>query len=491
MNNYLKALEANTNYTHTENGALTHKSTLNAVLDMFALGGSYRSRSDDDVIALFAKAFQEDEVLALKCLFYLYDVRCGQGQRRFFRVCAKWLAKERPEAIARNLKHIPTFGRWDMLYAFDGTALEKQAYTLMANQLMLDLDSKTPSLLAKWLKSINTSNAESCRLGHKTRKFLGMTAKQYRKTLAILRNRIKVLERLMSEKRWDEIEFDKIPSRAGLIYRNAFARNDFLKARYEQFMKNKETRVNANVLNPVDIVEECLKKWSLTETERMALNKYWENLKDYYDGREENGLAVVDVSGSMNGKPMAAAIAMGAYIAERGHGPFANNFITFSEQPHLVKFIGADIYAKANKARDADWGNNTNLKAVFDLMLSTALANHTAQKDMPTRLYIFSDMEFDEGLGYCTWHCHDPNAHYKVRTLLEDITQEWGEHGYKLPNIIFWNLNARNDNIPALGEDFSYVSGFSMNMVEQILSGKTNVDLMLEKLNSDRYKVIN
>ena len=485
---YLNNLKQANNYIITENGATSHASTLNGLMDLFALGGAYRSRSDDDCITLFKKAFEEDESYAMKCLYYIRDIRGGQGERRFFRVILKWLADNHADAVLRNMEYIPLMGRWDDLYVLDGTPLEKDMYKFMKKQFLLDLNCKTPSLLAKWLKSENASSKESRRLALKTMQAFDMKPKMYRKTLAILRERIKVLERLMSEGRFDEIEFDKIPSRAGIIYRNAFARNDMTKARYEAFIKSKETKVNAGALYPVDVAHRAFRASRLPydDPERLALQKYWENLPNYYGDREENGIAVVDVSGSMTGTPMEAAVSLGAYIAEKAHGPFANHFITFSARPELVEFNGVDITDKLNRCANADWGANTNLEAVFDMLLNVALANNTPQEDMPTRLYIFSDMEFDAALQeWCRW-----DTVFNPDTLVEGIAKKWTAHGYRMPDIVFWNLDARQNNIPAIGEGFSYISGFSPVMIEQVLSGKTGLDLVMEKLNSERYKNI-
>ena len=198
MNKFMNGMANATNYTYTENGAVTHKTTKSDLLDMFAMGAAMRTRSDEDVILMFRKAFKENPVYALKCLFYIRDVRGGQGERRFFRVVMKDLAKFDTAAARRNLKFVPEFGRWDDLYVFVGTPLETDALQIMKDQLALDVECKTPSLLAKWLKSENTSSVESRRLGNITREFFGMSHKQYRKTLSILRERINVLERLMS-----------------------------------------------------------------------------------------------------------------------------------------------------------------------------------------------------------------------------------------------------------------------------------------------------
>lgn len=494
MNTFMNAMKQDTNFTLTENGAITHKSTLNGLMDLFALGGAYRQRTDADCITLFKAAFDEDEAYALKCLFYLRDVRGGQGERRFFRVVSRWLAFNETAAMRRNLKFVPEYGRWDDFYVFVGTPLEDEAFKIMRHQLALDVSCKTPSLLAKWLKSENTSSKESRRLATISRNHFHMTPKEYRKTLSVLRERIRIVERLMSENRWDEIEFDKIPSRAGIIYRNAFARRDMIKAKYEAFAKDTETTVNAGALYPHDIAHRAFdsRYKSLEESERLMLQKYWDNLPNFYGDNVENGIAVVDVSGSMSGVPMEAAVSMGAYIADKAHGPFANHFITFSGSPKLVKFEGADITDKLCRCVSADWGMNTNIEAVFDMLLATATKQSVRAEDMPERVYIFSDMEFDRCVtsnhvtgGWCRGM-----ETQQINTLFEDMKAKWARCGYKMPSCVFWNLNARNNNIPAIGDGFSYVSGFSPVMIQQILSGRDGLDLVLEKLDSERYAQI-
>ena len=500
MNNFLSSLKNETNYDYTENGAITHKHTDSAILDMFAVGGAYRNRSDDDCIWLFKRALDENETLALKCLFYLRDCRGGQGERRFFRVCFSWLADARSDLARRNLINISEYGRWDdLIYSCLDTSLEKNAFSIIRKQLMLDMQCKTPSLLAKWMPSENASSYKTKAAAAKLRNYLGLSHKEYRLMLSELRARINVLERLMSANEWDKIEFDKIPSKAGLLYKNAFARRDIIAKKYETFVKSNSTKVNADVLNPVDIAHEAFYANRKDNVDRAALQKYWDNLKDYYNGREENGIAIIDTSGSMWGQPLEAAVSMGAYIAERGHGPFANHFITFSAYPDLIEFKGVDIVDKFQRAGQANWGGNTNIEAVFDLMLQTALKNHTSLEDMPQTLYIFSDMEFDscitsgesyeEAWGYYRYKLlRGENA---INTLFENISKKWDSYGYKLPRVIFWNLDCRNGiNIPAFGKKFSYVSGFNMNMVETILGGKDGYDLMIEKLMSERYAII-
>ena len=514
MNTLIEILKSAQNLTNTENGGITHSTTNSKVLDMFGIGAAYRKRTDEDIISLFKGAFAEDKELALKCLFYIRDVRGGQGERRFFRVAFRWLCDNYSETARLNLKNVAEYGRWDdLIYSTIDTRVEKTAFLLIKKQLTLDLQSKTPSLLAKWMPSQNASSKKTKQTGYKLAKFMGLSNEEYRKCLSLLRKKINIIERLMSENRWDEIEFDKIPSRAGMIYRNAFARKDIIAEKYRRFMKNKNTKVNASTLYPHEIVSKVwninLYRTPIYDVERQTLQKYWDNLPDYYNGRKENGIAIVDTSGSMWGTPMNAALSLGAYIADKAHGPFANHFITFSSNPHLIKFEGEDIVDKFWKAKDAEWGNNTNIKKVFDLLLSVALDQRVKKEDMPTRLYIFSDMEFDSAFsdkfinhGFFNMTFNNmldggPFNNFKTfnnfafNSDIEKIKKEWANYGYELPEIVFWNLDAREKHIPAIGEGFSYVSGFSPSMIEQILGGKTGYELMIEKLiNSGRYDAI-
>lgn len=510
MNELLKGLKTASNVTTTANGATTYKSTMNKVYDLFATGAAMRNASEEDCILLFKNAYEEDKSLALKCVFYLRDVRGGQGERRFFRACINWLGKHYPRETQNLIKQIPEFGRWDDLYSLVGTSVEKDMFKFMYDQAVLDVSCQTPSLLAKWLKSENTSSQESRKLATKTREAFGLSPREYRKMLSALRTRINIVETLMSQNRWDEIEFDKLPSRAGLIYKNAFARHDVTKARYEKFMKDETTKVNAGTLYPYDVVHEVTKLWGhnayngwwgynnfelkvgVDDVNRLAVNKYWDNLTDYFHKATLNALAVIDTSGSMTSSvmnsgvcPMDIAISLGLYCAERANGPFKNHFISFSSRPQLIETVGVDFCDKVSRIYRQNLCENTNIEATFDLILNTAVKNHLNQKDLPENIIVISDMQFDAGRGY-----YIRNG---VGSLMENIERKWNSYGYKMPKLVYWNVNATvsNGNMPMQDkEGVTYVSGASPVTFEMIMSGKTSIDLMMDKLLSERYKEI-
>lgn len=505
MNTMLNAMQEDANYKLTENGGVALNSTRNEVLDMFALCGAYRTRTEDECIFMFKRAFEVDADLALKCLFYLGDCRGGQGERRFFRVCFKWLANEYPEVAKKNIEFIPTYRRWDdVLYSCIDTPVEEEALAFIKKQFILDIECKTPSLLAKWLPSENASARKTKKMGNIVRNYLGMTHKQYRLALSELRSRINIVEKLMSENRWDEIQFDKIPSRAGLIYKNAFARRDMIAKKYEDFAKDKNTKVNADVLYPYECVSKVSNKikrdWSndkwtidMDSTDRAIVEKYWNNLPDYFDGKQSNMLCVVDTSGSMTGDyasaPINVAISLGMYAAERAGGPFKDHYISFSSRPQLIKVEGVDFADKVLRIYKTNLCSNTDLTRTFDMLLWYADRPDTKEEDIPETIVVISDMEID----YMT--CTEGNSPWNsgwdnetAKTEMDKVRKKWVEHGHKMPRLVYWNVQSRDNTILDNGPAVSFVSGMSPSIFECIITGKNGYDLMIEKLvNSGRY----
>ena len=497
MNTFMNQLDNNMNFKYTENGALAHKRLNSDVYTLFAMGAAYRSRSDADCILLFKNAFEEDETLALKCLFWIRDCRGGQGERRFFRVCMRWLAENYPERAAALAEYIPEYGRYDDWFnIYFGTPVEKQVIEMMKNQLTTDMFCKknAVSLLAKWMPSENASSKETIRTAKKIRDAFDISSKEYRQMLSKLRAKINVLERLMSANRWDEIEFDKIPSKAGLVYKNAFARRDIIAKKYERFAKDKTTKVNASTLYPYEIVEKAKNAWrrGFEDVDRLMVNKYWENLVDYLNGEKCSMMCVIDTSGSMTwsggaAAPINVAISLGLYCAERIGGPFKNHYISFASRPQLIKTEGIDFVDKVYRIYRTNLCDNTNLTAVFDLLLNTARRHGVKKEDIPKTIVVISDMEIDNGTS--GWNTRGWTRK-TASTEMEKIREKWAACGLELPHLVYWNVSARNDTILDAGPNVSFVSGFSPTIFKQVLTGKTGWELCLETICADRYEVI-
>lgn len=499
MNELLKAFKEQANVTRTQNGAVTYNSTMNMVYDLFAQGGSMRGASESDCVRMFVNAYNENPNLALKCLFYLRDIRGGQGERRFFRLCIKWLAMNYKEEMEHLIAFVPEYGRYDDLFELFGTALEAE----MMGYIYHIINKNEDHLVYKWMPSINTSSRSTQERGRKFARAFGLSEKQYRQLLSEGRKACHLVETLMSQQKWDQIAFDKLPSRAGILYSKAFARREETKARYAAFMSKKETKVNTATLYPYDVVKKArdlfysYSGWyynrntvSLDNTERLAINKYWDNLTDYFKGATLNALCVCDTSGSMtsgyntNIAPIDVAISLALYTAERAKGPFHNHYISFSSRPQLIETSGVDFCDKVDRIYRTNLCENTNIEATFDLILNTAIRRGLSQDELPESLIVISDMQFDAQRGY---YGSSRNS------LMENIEIKWNQAGYKMPKLIYWNVNAATGagNIPMKDKDgVTYVSGASPVIFEQILKGKTGQDLMLDKLLSDRYEPI-
>jgi hypothetical protein len=306
--------------------------------------------------------------------------------------------------------------------------------------------------------------------------------------LSALRRQIGIVEQKISDNEWGAIEYDKIPSKAGLQYRNAFRRHDG--DRYERFLEqvaSGEKTINASTLYPYEIVEKCGYGYGYNradDTNIKTLDALWNALPNYFEGNDGvRGMVVADVSGSMYGRPMEVSVSLAIYTAERNTGPFAGKYITFSQSPKLVTVKEGTIADKVNQVMRTDVGYNTNVKAVFNSILRAAQKGNFSQEDMPTHLYMVSDMEFDSA-----------NSGHADERLFETIAREYKEAGYDMPFLVFWNVNSRNNQQPMSMDQrgFQLVSGCSPSIFTSLLSNKavSAYELMLEVLGSERYEPI-
>lgn len=473
------------NYIKTANGAITRETSENNVLDYFAQSSALRDRDVDSIFDLFKKSYDENPLLTLKVLFYSRDIRGGQGERDTFRKILTFLSHYDPETLKKNIHLIPKFGRWDDCYSLFGSDLHNDVIKLFKNQLLEDKYSDNPSLLAKWLKSENTSSKKSVILAKETMKSLEMSPKEYRKTLSKLRKKINLLETKMTNKNYKDIDYSKIPSQAGLKYRKAFIRNDEEKyAKFLEDLANNNTAINSETIYPYQLVEKAL---SNCEEIRPLLNSIWINLPNYIGDTKEDSIAVIDVSGSMGGTPLNMAISLGLYLAENNKGYFYNHFITFSEKPSLEKIKGIDFYERVRNISKANWGYSTNLEAVFNLILNTLIKYELPQSEMPTRIFVISDMEFNQIESY------ELDNTRQTETFHDTIKSRFRKYGYELPKLVYWNVNSFQNNIPATSKDnIQLISGSNPVIFESLLKGKSlsAYDLMLMELNKERYNCI-
>ena len=495
MSELKNQLDDKYNVSVTENGAIGYRTTTHPLLDLNFAVASLRSESEQKITKMFRSAFVEDPELAIKWLFYARDVRGGLGERRLFRVILEDLCFTYPEVADKILSLIPIYGRYDDLVqlATGEWKYRDKVVDILKAQLESDLAQmeigRPVSLLAKWMPSVNAGrNAREAAL--MIADSMRLTENQYRRKLSKLRKYIDLVESHMCAGDWSGIAYSKVPSRAALIYKDAFMKHD--SDRYSEYIAQVEegsTKINAGTLYPHDIVARYSPSARVSCALDPTLEAMWKALPEV-DLSGKQMLVVRDGSGSMSwqnaGKSnvncLTVATALTIYFAERTTGEFKNKFITFSARPKLIDLLGCDtLHDKLIKTYAEDDCSNTDLYKVFTLILDTAVSANMDQSEMPENILIFSDMEFD-GHKF-DWYTR----------LFEVISDQYAQHGYKIPRLIFWNLNSRTETIPVIKNELGLVltSGYSVQASKMIMSGELDPMKALEDiLNADRYQPV-
>lgn len=430
----------------TANWAITNSTSLHCVVDMFFLAWASRNMSETEILRVWLKAYTEDKELAFRCLFRARDIRGWAGERRFFRTIWNSLDKEE---IKHYEQFVSTYGRRDDLHE---TSLD---YLV---EKFREGNEQEIGLLAKW-------TPRKGKVFEYIRKALWLSPKEFRKILVENTN---VVEQLMSFKQRDSIDYGKIPSQAFNKYKKAFYRND--QARFEAFFTKEPEQIKSNTLFPYQLYD-SYNRWE----DKKVIDAQWNNLPNYvWEGK--SFLPVCDVSGSMSGQPMAISVSLWVYLSERNKSSFKDAFITFSWRP-TMEYLRGTATQRFSQLERAHRDMNTNLIAVFSLILNTGIKNWLKQEDMPDSILIISDMEFDSACGR--------HSNYQELEIL--YIQAW----YKMPNIVFWNVNGRPWNSPVKYDKnwTALVSWASPAIMKSLLwwGDMTPIWIMLKTLNSERY----
>ena len=526
MNNFAEMLERKLtdtdNLQKTENGALGFKTTGDKLVDLNFAASSLRGADETTIVNKFAEAFNESPQAAVLWLFFARDPRGGMGERRLFRLCFNHLINVAPKTAAKLACLIPEYGRWDDLIWLayynrqdsriwlthhnqstgEGySSFFRQASDCIRSQWQRDVESyygsgSEISLLAKWLPSANTSSAKTRAMAYTVASWLGYTKEQigrYRKMLSRLRAKLEVVETQMSSNNWDEINYAGVPSRAGMLYSNAFNNHDHVRyTAFQEKVARGKAKVNASVLYPYEVcdryggpyAEYCNCYSTLYD---QAVENLWNALPDFTNGKNNNTLVVCDTSGSMysgvgNTTAVSVARSLAIYFAERAKGQFKNCFISFSRDPKLVRLKSDTLLSKLHEVEEYSDCSNTDIYKVFSSILTVALENRLKQKDLPGNVLIISDMEFDA--------CNPTYGRKSNTTLFNQIKREYEEYGYKLPRLVFWNVASRTNTIPVKENDLgvALVSGFSPSVVKMVMSDKLDPkEALYETLTSERY----
>lgn len=506
MQNIKNMLNNEYNTSVTENGAFGYRTTGKALLDLNFAVSSFRNASAKEIADKFVKAYYEDSKLAVRWLFYAGDARGGLGERRLFTTILLYMAQSHTETARALLPLIPEYSRWDVVVALLDSPLADEASEMIRRQLEEDGANREKglsiSLCAKWLPSENASSDYAKRMARILAKKLSMTSRQYRQTLSSYRQYMDVVEVKMSSGRWADIKYEAVPSRANLVYNTAFLRNDEERRRdFLGAVKKGEKTIHAGVLYPHDIVHSYIDTerkpgwWYLNSIDD-TLEALWKALPDYVQGNG-NTLCVADGSGSMFSRVggtkvtcLDVANALAIYFAEHCTGQFRDTYITFSQTPQFVDLSkGKTLHDKLEIAMSHNEVANTNIEAVFDLILNTAIKYRMPQKELPSNLLILSDMEFDTA----TRSNVNGNWASPDEKLFDTFARKYAARGYRLPRLVFWNICSRTKTLPlrenALG--VALVSGFSPTITKMVLTNELDpYKALVEQLMVQRYDAV-
>lgn len=450
------------NSTTTKNGMGAYESTLNKCVDLFYNIGASRGK---DIIPTFESAVDENKDTAIRIAQWARDIRGGCGERKLYRDILCYLAKKDTQTCTKLVQKTVEIGRFDDLLVLFGTPVERDVLRLISTEL-----NKKNGLCAKWLPRQGKD-------ANKIRAYLQLTPKNYRQLLSELS---KTVEQKMCAKKWDEIEFSKVPSVASARYQKAFSKNaGEAYGEYIKKLEKGEEKINASAVYPYDIIK------SVRCGSSHVANEQWKALPNYLDNTTERIIPVVDVSGSMTvsaGKNKSVtcldvAVSLGLYICERNMGVFKDQFITFSTTPVFEK-VGGTLSDRLRQMEASHWSMSTNIEAVFDTILKTARLYSVPEEHMPTKILILSDMQFDS----CAKNPSD--------TAMQMISKKYEDAGYKLPQIVFWNLNASGNAPTTFSKSgVALVSGFSPAIMKNILACKNlnPEQMMLDTVMCERY----
>lgn len=442
--------------TRTENGAVAHASTLNKNVDLYQLVGASRNHVEN-ITSPFALALAEDKDLAVRIMLHARDIRQGMGERAVARrLLTVAIATLSTEDNLRIMRKVPEMGRWDDMLVYFGTRFQKEMFEMVLAGLA---NPATASLVAKWLPRERRNK----QFVHQFCKHSGLTRIEYRKLCSQLSNTV---EQKLCAKDFASINFSQVPSVASARYQKLFHKVDG--ERYREWVAELAkpqaeravgVKVNAGAIYPYDVLRSLKGRG-----DSGVAQAQWDALPDFMDGNTENILCMSDVSGSMtmetfgNVDALDIGVSLTMYCAERNHGMFKDVAMVYSTNPYFIELAGTVEQRRAQMMKKVEYGS-TNLQKAFGLILNLALTNGLAQNELPTKVIIFSDMQFDVVAG--------------GNTNFEEIQRKFAAAGYTCPQLVFWHLAARRQTHEATKFDkgVAMVSGFSPAILRGVLGG--------------------
>jgi hypothetical protein len=483
-------------------------------------------------------SISKEEYIEFMSLFYRMigftrDIIDGKGEYALsYKLLDVW-AKFNPDlanfalrqfVIAPNNAH--PYGSWkDIKYIHDyceTTTLRNYSLHLLIEQLRQDAVSDTPSLAAKWVPREKSKYGKlftelatsyfidyilSANTDNSRRRAIIKAKMDFRKLISSLNKKLDTVQIKQCANLWAEIDPAKQTSITMHKQKRAFLNinklgeqrsdsedritcaNKF--SEYARRAANGDVDVKGKRIGLNDFVKEALVLQTNKDSdEAKLLNAQWvDNSKQ--TGALGKMIAMVDVSGSMEGEPMNAAIALGIRVAEKSL--LGKRVLTFSASPSWINLESADnLIDMVELISKANWGMNTNFAAALNLILDAIISQKLEPDDVEDMvLAIFSDMQIDQA---------DSRSY-----LIESIEKKYADAGqriwgkpFKPPHILFWNLRSTS-GFPTLSSqrNCSMMSGFSPALLNlfceeglESLQSCTPWSIMVRSLNNERYCVL-
>ncbi|XP_068307162.1 uncharacterized protein [Pyrus communis] len=431
-------------------------------------------------------------------------------------------AARKEKKIAMAKKAVARYLR-DPDYRF----LHHQVSDLFAECLKSDLENfksneyKKITLAAKWCPSLDSSFDRSTLLCEAIARkvfpresypeYEGVEEAHYayrvrdrlrKEVLVPLRKVLQLPEVYMGANQWGAIPYNRVASVAMKLYKEKFMKHD--EERFKKYLGDVmagKSKIAAGALLPHEIIA-SLKHGDGGEVGELHWTRMVEDMLK--QGKMKNCLAVCDVSGSMRGTPMEVCVALGLLLSELSGEPWKGKVITFSHDPQLHLIQGDDLSSKCEFIRRMEWGANTDFQKVFDLLLEVAVNGNLKPEHMIKRIFVFSDMEFDEASasscrypGRWSWEIDGGREESgKWETDYEVIQRKFEEKGYGdvVPQIVFWNLrHSRSTPVSGSQKGVALLSGFSKNLMKLFLDedGEIHISpdrIMEEAISGELYQ---
>ena len=517
MNTFMDALTKNEK-SYTKNDATAYRTSGSTLVDLNFSVPSLRQAAVDfygkskynryfysangtmdavEALRLFITSYEEDPLYTMKWLMYARHIKIGLGERDVFRMMLTKIGDLHPEMALQFIigTELWNYGRWDdvlrIFFDTTSTILHDGLGELIFNQFRRDVMGcglgDSISLLAKWMPSNNTSSKQKRSEAVILQSLLHLSAREYRKILSRLRKHLSVVDRQASLNQWNDINYNHVPSKANLKYRNAFLKHDEerRKAYLTSLQKGDDAvKINANSMFLYDIVQAYVEKrgyWGeILKPYDETLERLWnaqEPPKDYDDIlviRDGSASMCQHLTGNSSVTALSVADSIALYCSQHNNNKsFKNRFITFSNRPQMVDIsMCQTLRDKLRRLHRFDDYSNTDIEATFDLILDTAVKNHLHQEELPSSCFIISDMQFDQATQ------HEDNT-----TVIESCRRKFEALGYTMPRLIFWNVSVYAHNtIPVQMHPSGviFVSGFSKSIVDMVVSRKLNPETVLK-----------